>query len=127
MWRHWCVADAPYGWGPNTLLAHELGHIWDNRTGDEICGASICGGGMSDNLVTFLGGELSRLRFYGGINGMPMWENDPHKGYGNNSTADYFAEAFVWSIYDPSQVPSVDVTIFIEIVITLQTNQVYPK
>ena len=34
-----------------------------------------------------------------------QFDSRVNQGYGNNSTADYFAEAFSWAIYDHSKLP----------------------
>jgi hypothetical protein len=46
---------------------------------------------------------------------------DPQRSgfsYGNNSTADYFAEAFSWSIYKPEVVPG-SLSIWIGAIVSL--------
>jgi RHS repeat-associated protein len=106
-------------WNPATLLAHELGHVWDNRSG---WNSSIFGGGISDELAAAVGGNPQGFRYLNGTTyskycsrgfsctrGIPegnLWpETNPHGAYGNKSTADYFAETFTWSVFDPDLVP----------------------
>jgi len=97
---------------PGQYLAHELGHIWDIRTGGiGLLGATM---GVGDYLNSFIGGDIIETvdcRFCDGTgkNYIPEHRRFKSPGsnpYGNNSTADYAAEAFGWSIYNPSYVPS---------------------
>jgi hypothetical protein len=63
---------------------------------------------LADATVKFAGGIPLSTRF----NTPPLqipedfkWGSFARSGYGNGSTADYFAEAFAWSIYNPEVVP----------------------
>jgi hypothetical protein len=95
------------GANPKEHIAHELAHVLDNK----LKSFSVwTGGGPSDELVKFVGGNPQGLRWANTKNvnstipNNMLWQKG--KGYyGNNSTADYFAEAFAWSIYDQSIVP----------------------
>jgi hypothetical protein len=99
--------------GPKSVLAHELGHVVDNRSAQGI--AVWIGGGFGDQLALEKGASQEALkttypRFtnYGaGIllqNRWPGQEGD-WSYYGNKSTADYFAHAFSFAIYEPNGVP----------------------
>lgn len=55
------------------------------------------------------GGNPSGIRWINGDNGVQkgnQWLPTVKGGYGNTSSADYFAEAFSWTIVDASKVPS---------------------
>jgi len=80
-------------------VTHELGHVWDINSGNGICPATWCGGGPADELTVYLGGDPGGTRWTNGTNGMPQWLSDVHNGYGNHSTADYFAESFEWMLF----------------------------
>ena len=97
--------------GPEYLVTHELGHLWDDRSGPKNpdSPASWFGGGAADELAKFVGGNPVGLRFYNGTCGIPkdyQWGKNARGGYGNNSTADYFAEAFARTIFHPKTVPN---------------------
>jgi len=104
-------------------VAHELAHVWDINSGKEACAATWCGGGHADALAEYLGGEPGGIRWNNGTSGIPVnnsWDTTlSGRGYGNNSTADYFAEAFSWSIYDLAAVPQV-AFLWIQTIISLE-------
>jgi len=81
------------GINPGTMV-HELGHVLDNNTGSNLCAATWCGGGMADALNKSVGGIPSGIRWSNSTSSIPdraNWSYIANKGYGNNSTADYFA------------------------------------
>lgn len=96
---------------PTRWVAHELGHVLDNNYKWM---AVWWGGGPSDALMHALNTHPSGLRW---INtkalekAMPVdfsWSKHNHGGYpnyGDNSSADYFAETWAWSIHRPDVVP----------------------
>ncbi len=89
-------------------VAHEVFHTIDNRSSTRIFPATILGGGYSDRLATYVGGNPNGIRFMNGTSGIPIdmqWSIDVNDGYGNHSTADYLAEAFVWTFFNPSYCP----------------------
>ncbi len=105
--------------GINTnTITHELGHALDISTGTSICPATWCGGGMADALIEFIGGAPSGIRWMNGANDVPedyrWYSYTSGGGYGNNSTADYFAEAFTWMLFDPSAIPSTDILLWLQ-------------
>lgn len=92
-------------------LTHEFGHVWDIATGHVdfravlislINNKPIIGivNGAADDLNTFIGGDIVRLNSTRmtantGRDRIPdayEWINSFNKDYGNNSTADYFAD-----------------------------------
>jgi hypothetical protein len=100
------------GWlkqmGGSRELVHEMGHIWDTNTGIVLYGVEY---GVADQLNKAMGGNIRSNPFacrYCDWSGSA--NNYPFKGisdmggpsYGNNSTADYFAETFALSIYPES-------------------------
>lgn len=96
---------------PERWFVHELAHVLDNEI--RRFGVWI-GGGPSDELVEALGGRPKGLRWGNGkaLEGsLPMgnlWTFHNHgvaPKYGDNSTADYFAECFTWLIYDETKIP----------------------
>jgi hypothetical protein len=86
-------------WDPQTLFTHELGHVFETRTGMNV----------SDWLNEYIGGDGGGFpKWNNGTRGIPQelfWDQRVHGGYGNRSTMDYFAEAFTWLIYDPTNIP----------------------
>jgi hypothetical protein len=96
---------------PTQWITHELGHVLDNTFHS---GAIWWGGGPSDDLQWALNGRPSGLRWN---NGKAMKESLPQNAtwthhnqrrkpdYGDNSTADYFAETWMYSIYRPEVIP----------------------
>ena len=106
-------------------IVHELAHTWDNSAGTGSCAATFCGGGPADGLTTFEGGTPDGLRWNNGNNGIPYdnrWLSSAHGGYGNSSSADYFAEAFGWMISDPTNLPNQSVQIWMDSVIYLEAQ-----
>jgi hypothetical protein len=106
-WDVWLVRDIERRSNPQVHIAHELAHALDNRLARRSLPATIFGGGPADRLIRALGGSPRGLRFANGLCGLPAdlrWTaND---GYGNRSSAEYFTEAFAWSVYDPSRLPT---------------------
>jgi RHS repeat-associated protein len=95
-------------WTPKQLFAHELGHTWDMSSGNYLG----IGGGVGDDLIWAVWGDpRTSLRFWrykGGDPAIPSnayWNVGVNGGYGNGSINDYAAEAFSWSIYNPSNLP----------------------
>ncbi len=89
-------------------VPHEVFHTIDNRSGNKFLPESIVGGGYGDRLATFIGGDPRGLRFNNGTSGIPFemqWGLNINGGYGNTSTADYLAEAYVWTFFNPSYLP----------------------
>jgi RHS repeat-associated protein len=86
------------------MIIHEFGHVFDNRMGTAVPPAVFRGGGPADQLIRFMGGMPSEpLRFAGGVT-VPEKNKfglDDGYGYGNNSSADYFAHSFTAAIVDP--------------------------
>jgi RHS repeat-associated protein len=91
------------GWDKE-LLTHELGHTWDYNSTDYIDhqGAKY---GLADDYNLAFGGTPSGCRFClspGVSPNVPQSNLLPYPyGYGNRSTADYFAESFKLMIYHP--------------------------
>jgi hypothetical protein len=92
---------------PKRHFLHELGHVVENRLPKSVfLPPTIFGGGASDRLTRYLGGKLAGLRYRNGTCGIPerfKWHGAGE--YGNNSTADYFAEALSWFPYDLTALP----------------------
>lgn len=97
-------------WEPKQLLAHEMGHIWDMSSGNYLG----IGGGVGDDLMWAVWGDPGKsLRVFryekSGDPAIPLgdarWLPSVNYGYGNGSVNDYAAEAFSWSIYNPSNLP----------------------
>ncbi len=95
---------------PLRWLLHELGHVWDIRTG--ILTPLGIVGGVADRLNLHLGGGLRRYPFacrfcdHSGLRLIPpasLWQ--PLTGYANNSTADYLADSFAWFILGGHPLP----------------------
>ena len=99
--------------GPNSTqwVVHELGHVLENS----VRWMSIWwGGGPGDHLVSTFGSKAGGLRW---MNTKSLAKSLPAEAswqvhnrglapkYGDNSTADYFAEVWTWSIYRPDLVP----------------------
>jgi hypothetical protein len=86
-------------------ILHELAHVWDNRSAGGL--ATIFGGGYGDELLKRVGGKNASfpgLRFIDGslrIDPENAFGNQPNLIYGNNSSADYFAHAFVAAVALP--------------------------
>ncbi len=91
------------------IIVPELAHVLDNalKEGGTLP-ATWTGGGPADALIRALGGRPHGLRFFNGSCDLPaqhLWRADAGGGYGNHSSADYFAEAFAWLVYDPGKLP----------------------
>lgn len=95
--------------GSDYIPTHELAHFFDDKTGTFFPSASIFGGGIADQFAESFGGNpIFGLRINNGTSGMPQWNaarSDPLGAYGNNATAEYFAEVFANTIYHPHHVP----------------------
>jgi hypothetical protein len=110
----WLELTFEKGGNPIQHVIHEVAHVIDNTVGRHRHALlSIWfGHGPSDELSRFLGGNPRGLRWQNGTCGVPLplcWpSNDPatQYGYGNHSSADFFAEAFSWTIINPYLVPS---------------------
>ncbi len=97
---------------PIQHVIHEVAHVIDNVAGShEHALLSIWfGHGPSDQLALKLGGKPRGLRWQNGscrIRKSFRWStSDPGTqfGYGNHSTADFFAEAFAWTVVDPLKI-----------------------
>ncbi len=85
------------------MIIHEFGHVLDNRSKAGLGDASFFGGGAGDQLMNFINAKTNiGIRAAFGIN----YGESPYTGYdvrypregtasyGNNSTADYFANTF---------------------------------
>jgi hypothetical protein len=99
-----------------TMIIHEFGHVLDNRSKSSIGDASIFGGGAGDQIMNFINGKSSGPlgnRAFGGVtygaNPFPgynvQWPSTGNLFYGNNSTADYFANTFAATVTFFDQVP----------------------
>lgn len=108
VWLYPRLFSTSYG---KRWLTHELGHVLDNSYRR----FSIWfGGGPSDALFRALGRKPTGLRWMNADSVaacLPVevtWSTK-NEGkppfYGDNSSADYFAEAFTWAVYDPTKVP----------------------
>ncbi len=87
----------------NRWITHELVHVYDNRSAEGMGNGGEAlwfGGGNGDLMHLWLGGGLPQgLRFMNGTSFLPKkYQFSPSDGYGNHSTADYFAEVFALSI-----------------------------
>jgi RHS repeat-associated protein len=89
-------------------ITHELGHIYDNNAARLDYGSRVeaiwDGGGPADKMYEELVGTSPTGWRWGNGLGFSFPDNlkfpmEDNKGYGNNSTADYFAETFAGSIY----------------------------
>ena len=121
--RHvWLSSSYETFWHPHQHIAHELGHVFDNNfVNIGIQPATVIGGSLGDAAVRFAGGIPLGKRF----NTPPLqipedfkWGSFARSGYGNGSTADYFAEAFAWSIYNPEVVPG-SLSIWVSAIVSL--------
>jgi len=124
-------------------FAHELAHQWDLNSGhlgvkfygfsnlDLLGGVFLAIGavdGPGDELNTYIGGTVvseNACRFCDGTGKSyipdPYEFTDPGTNpYGNNSTADYLADAFTYSVYQPGYVPNVSVTTWLNNYIAAQ-------
>jgi RHS repeat-associated protein len=109
MWRSVIRLPAS-GWDVGVVV-HELGHVLDNKwIPAGFFPETYTGGGLSDAFLSGVGGDPvnCRPRFQCSTNyiqnhaGPESW---PQGEYGNNSVADDFAEAFRYSIQNPTLVP----------------------
>lgn len=104
----WFVKDLDHFRNPRQHVTHEIGHVLDNRSGGWLPSIWF-GRGDGDKLARFVGGKPARLRWINGSVDIPnahRWtQPEQHPAYGDHSTADYFAEAFTWAIYDPGRCP----------------------
>jgi len=101
-------------------LVHELGHVVDNRSTWHNL-AVWKGGGLADRFAWRMGANMFELRSTykdlrwarGSIKGLEnedLWGEGKYSittqlGYGNNSSADYFAHAFAYSVLSPLEGP----------------------
>jgi len=116
--------------GDESILAHELGHIWDINTGTIKNPKVGVEGGVADMLNSFIGGGISTTRDCRYCNPNQLDYLDPHipksetwslggKYYGNGATADYLAEAFAYAIYDRPLVPQ-RALLWVDLIISLE-------
>jgi RHS repeat-associated protein len=118
----WLGAGVDKALNPIQHTLHEIGHVFDNNSGKGIIPGIWGGGGFGDRLTRFVGGDPTGIRWMNGSNGIPsdnLWRKDVMDGYGNTSSADYFAEAFSWTIVDSSKVPNKSVANWIDARIVL--------
>ena len=105
----WFVKNLDKYGNPRQHVTHEIGHVLDNRTGPSWAPSIWFGKGHGDGLARYVGGKPGRLRWNNGAGDIPnahRWtQPDQHPASGDHSTADYFAEAFTWAIYDPTRCP----------------------
>ena len=130
----------PHSWekypNPKSMpLAHELGHVWDARTGTIRLPQGIVGG-VADQLNTFIGGtvvEQNGSRFLDNTGKTYIPDDDywygkdensdyEYKLYAQNSTADYLCETFNALIYNTQAFPKPEVGQWVETVIKLQAD-----
>ena len=99
--------DSP-GFRVDTNIAHELGHVVDNRSEKYGLG-SFSGGGSGDELMQIVGGKPKGWGLITGLRFLPNSLSIPREnafgrsngwGYGNNGPADYFAHAFAGTIFN---------------------------
>jgi len=94
---------------PRQHVLHELAHVLDNTQAARVLPATITGKGPADRLMQSLGGLPRGMRFSNGLCGLPLvnqWPAAINDGYGNHASAEYFAEAFAWSVIHPPLLPS---------------------
>ncbi len=105
----WFVKNLDKYGNPCQHVVHEIGHVLDNRSGPALAPSIWFGKGHGDRLVRFSGGQPKGLRWNNGVSGIPAACRWTPPGAstecGDLSTADYFAEAFTWAIYDPARCP----------------------
>jgi len=110
--KGWSSLDGTAG----TMIIHEFGHVFDNRSKPYKGDASIFGGGFGDQLMNLINGKSSGFltnRAFGGVtygaNPFPgytvQWPSTGNPSYGNNSTADYFANVFAATVTFDESVP----------------------
>lgn len=108
----WLEPTFEKGGNPIQHVIHEVAHVIDNAVGNrhDAVLSIWFGHGPSDALTKYLGGTPKGLRWKNGSSGirnLSQWvTTDPETqyGYGNHSTADYFAESFAWAIVEPSKI-----------------------
>ncbi|HMN11355.1 MAG TPA: hypothetical protein PKD55_03400 [Bellilinea sp.] len=96
---------------PEHHIVHELAHAIDNSLSERLLPATLFGGGPADKLIRSLGGNPAGLRV-GNPFSVPSgyrWSEKVNGGYGNSSTAEYFAESLCWTIYNPALLPSLHI------------------
>jgi hypothetical protein len=101
----------------DTMIIHEFGHVLDNASKHSLFDADIFGGGAGDQLMAFVHAHSSGpfgIRAMGKVvyekNAFPAGYEVPYPSsgtpsYGNNSTADYFANTFAAVVVDYKEVP----------------------
>jgi len=114
-----------------TAITHECGHIFDNYFGPRIIGSAIVGGGAADWLINYLGGTPSGIRFLSPLDGviydsypLPRDPNDlpDEDNYGMSSSAEYWAQHFVYQIYGYPENHKDAATTYVEIFISVSIN-----
>lgn len=105
----WFVKDLDKYSQPVQHVTHEIGHVLDNCSAPGWLPSIWFGKGHADGLVRFVGGQPKSLRWNNGPSGIPTacrWTPaNARTECGDLSTADYFAEAFTWAIFDPARCP----------------------
>jgi hypothetical protein len=88
-------------------VVHELGHVLENKRSWAL--ANILGRGPADRMVVAVGGSTAGkpIRMFGGVNlpAKARYKSGTLGSYANNSIADYFAETFSLTIYQPDVIP----------------------
>lgn len=82
-------------------------------------------GGVADALTKSVGGIPSGIRWINSTSSIPdraKWSYTVNRGYGNNSTADYFADAFSYLVIDSAKMPNLSVRMWMESTITQQNR-----
>ena len=105
---------------------HEVSHVWDNNSANDLSRGlgklpTIFGGGIADELIKYVGGSPSGLRFANGNFGVPegyQLADDELHYYANNSYADYFAQINALRMVGDKDLPQ-DTIMWIEAVIEL--------
>jgi hypothetical protein len=88
--------------GGKKHIIHELGHVYDNHSAraQQLCPATICGGGFADRLNEALGGNPSGIRAWNSLNlNSDVYTLIKHSG--KQSTAEFFADSFSLIIINP--------------------------
>ncbi len=110
--QDWMSLDGKAG----SMIIHEFGHVVDNRSRVAPGDASLFGGGAGDQLMNYINAKSNGLfgnKADGGIfygkNPFPgynvQWPSNGTANYGNNSTADYFANTFAAMVTSYEAVP----------------------
>ena len=90
--------------GGKIHTAHEISHVIDNTMAGQL--ATFFGGGPADELNKFLGGHPQSIRWLSGnFDIKKEYEFRKPYSYGNNSYADYFAEAIAVWVFDSTKLP----------------------